>query len=481
MVSRRRSAVALVGVLLAATLSVIAGSVTPASAEAGPALVTQTLARNTVAFPFEGKMLLTRDLVMRAGESRRVLGRIVAVLSDPSLNGLEEQAGLVCRNASGAQAGISAWSNITLLPGAAQGVSASLLFTAPAAGQYQCSLEVYVNSTGAVLTALQGQTWLAVSAADEVGSHYWSNPPCDSAGILPSCTYLGPSDHYAGQRYLFYDDGTPPYVWTAASTATMASVTANVELTTCGHTGSCGGRWGESDGTSVVSRLELVQLDAAGRFCHVNPSPAQTSFIGNVPHHFNIEYQLPDVPILTTCGSRNFKVRILMRWVSGNPVKIDGARPDPQAETDAIIVNSYFGTSTSPVPQLLGLDQNGAQNALSTARLIVGTVSSVLDPAAPGTVVGQNPAVGTVLPEHSRVDLTVSLGAATVPDVMYGKQAIAIGRIVGAGLRVGRIFTADACVDPGTVQSQGLAPGSVVLPGTAVDITVSICTRGGPQ
>ena len=332
------------------------------------------------------------------------------------------------------------------------------------------------------MTVHKSLTWLAVSASDEVGAHWWQNPGCDSEGRLPTCLYLGPGEARA-RSYLLYDDGSARSTWTAADNATSASATANLELTTCGHTASCGGRRGDSNGSTVSSHLEVVQLDAAGQPCTVTKSGDLTSFIGNVPHHYSIQYQLPNVPILSTCGSRQFYVRIYLQWVSGNAIKIDGFRneTEPYSYTNAFIVASFYASSTVRVPPVIGLREDAARTAISAAQLNVIGVSNVIDLAAPGTVIGQNPSAGTVEPVNSGVELTVSLGAATVPNVVFLDEFAAFGLIHDAGLTVGKITLVDNCVDPGTVIKQSLTPGRVVAPGTSMNISVSECITGDPR
>jgi hypothetical protein len=477
---------AAVGVTLAATLYASAGPVTPASAQTAPGVVTYPLQGNDDGGTWipggdPAVSLITKDIALRAGESRQVVGQVRAIM-DPALNlsSIDDTVAVQCLNSSGAQSGVSAWAETSLVPGRADTLRPSLLFTAPSAGVYRCHLLAVIQSAPSSIRmkALNGLTYLMLSTGDEVGSHWWQNPDCDSPGTLPTCTYLG-GPMGPQWSYLFYNDSTPRYAWTAADNATLASATANVELTTCGHTLSCGGSKFDSDGSTVVSHLEAVQLDAAGRPCNLTRSGDRTDFIGKIPHHYNIPYLLSSVPVLSNCGSRRFIVRVYMKWVSGNPVKIDGTRPDPLAETNAFIVNATYAPTTATVPNVVGLSQAAAGNALAAAHLNLGTVTSVVDPAAAGTVIAQNAPAGAVEPLNSRVDLTVSLGLATVPNVLGWDESSAIDRIVGSGLTVGSVFSVDTCVDPGSVQTQGPSGGSTVVPGSAVDITVSTCTGGG--
>jgi len=316
---------------------------------AAPAMRSYPMANNVVFFSTElPRVLISVDVSMRAHESRRLLGHVTAVVSDPSITDLEEQAGIQCISGDATrQVGPAYWGDVTLLREEPSVVDVSLLFTAQEPGTYHCRLMAYDGSTNTAMTVLAASTWLQVSESNEQGALSWSNPDCDSPGTqVLTCLYLGPGEKRSSAN-LFRDDGTPAQVWTAAVNATTASATANVELTTCNHTRSCGGRRGDDDGSTVVSHLDAVQLDTDGRPCHTTSSPELTSFIGNKPHHYNIQYVLPNIPILSTCGTRNFVVGVAIRWKSGNVVKIDGTRPDsvyPSIETAAFIVNATYAS-----------------------------------------------------------------------------------------------------------------------------------------
>jgi beta-lactam-binding protein with PASTA domain len=103
-------------------------------------------------------------------------------------------------------------------------------------------------------------------------------------------------------------------------------------------------------------------------------------------------------------------------------------------------------------------------------------VTPVVDFATPGTVLAQNSPAGTVEPQRSPVDLTVSLGAVAVPDVTGVLLAEATRRLSGAGLTVG-ISYSKACIEPGHVLTQEPSPAAVVAPGSTVRMIVDSGTR----
>jgi beta-lactam-binding protein with PASTA domain len=102
-----------------------------------------------------------------------------------------------------------------------------------------------------------------------------------------------------------------------------------------------------------------------------------------------------------------------------------------------------------------------------------------MNPARAGTVFEENSPGGTVEPTGSQVQLSVSLGQATVPNVLSYDESSARRAINAAGLTVGTVSQVNNCVDPGTVQTQSLSGGTVVLPGTVLSIAVSTCNSTG--
>ncbi|MBN1508752.1 MAG: PASTA domain-containing protein [Sedimentisphaerales bacterium] len=84
----------------------------------------------------------------------------------------------------------------------------------------------------------------------------------------------------------------------------------------------------------------------------------------------------------------------------------------------AIELTISTGPATSPkiaVPNVVGMTQAAAQSTITSAGLVVGTVSSApSDTATPGEVLSQNPTAGTFVPQGSAVDLVVCADAPPV-------------------------------------------------------------------
>jgi beta-lactam-binding protein with PASTA domain len=134
---------------------------------------------------------------------------------------------------------------------------------------------------------------------------------------------------------------------------------------------------------------------------------------------------------------------------------------------------------TTPVsmPDVVGMAQADAQNAIVSANLAVGAVTQNYSDTVPaGNVISQSPDAGTSVYIGTLVDLVVSLGkAVTVPDVAGMSQFDAESTILAADLVVGQVTQeCNETVPAGNVISQSPAAGLTVLAGSSVDMIVSM-------
>jgi PASTA domain-containing protein len=386
----------------------------------------------------------------------------------------------------------------------------SLLFTAPHTGTFWCQVRAHTdagNDHGYHLTAVAaprpGGTWLAIDNFTGDAPLWWQINTCQSDGRVPktprtdpNCVFLGRPLGSHGHPVTATLHGWPPStldtpdvhlsdVWVAPSDATTASVAGHMQITSCfPGTASCpGSEQGASDigpgGVVIVwdtavfrTHLELVQLDPGGAPCAVASTPDTQYTITDAVHHFLVDYGPMTVAISPTCGgSRRFALHIVVSWVFGNAVKIDsGSVFGFRSATNAnVIVRSTAPATT--VPPLTGVDEGTAASRLAGRGLTVGTVTKVVDPARAGTVIASNSPAWTSEPAGSPVDLTISLGAVTVPDLEGDTTAQAVRELAAAGLAAHIEHTAQ-CLDPGHVIGQRPAAGTTVAPGSTVTITI---------
>lgn len=140
-----------------------------------------------------------------------------------------------------------------------------------------------------------------------------------------------------------------------------------------------------------------------------------------------------------------------------------------------LIVSS--GPSLVSAPSVVGLTQAAATSAITTAGLVVSTVARQSSATvAAGRVISQNPLGGASVAAGSAINLVVSSGPAlaSVPNLVGLAQSAAISVISNAGLLLGTITQqSSASIPAGTLISQSPSGGSIVTPGSAVNIVVS--------
>jgi beta-lactam-binding protein with PASTA domain len=141
-----------------------------------------------------------------------------------------------------------------------------------------------------------------------------------------------------------------------------------------------------------------------------------------------------------------------------------------RSATNANVIVRSTGPTTN-VPDLIGADQGSAAGRLAGSGLVTGTVTGVVNPARAGTVIAENSPAGTIEPTGSPVDLTISLGAVTVPDLESLTASQAISALHAAALAAHIQYRAQ-CVDPGQVIDQTPSAGTSVAPGSTVTITI---------
>ena len=135
------------------------------------------------------------------------------------------------------------------------------------------------------------------------------------------------------------------------------------------------------------------------------------------------------------------------------------------------------GPEPVAVPDIMGLTQAAAAEAIGAATLSVGTVTQAHSATIEeGSVMSQTPAAGESVAPGSAVDFVVSKGPGpvTVPNLVGWMQSAAETEIVAVGLTLGTVSQAHSDTVPlGTVISQDPAEGAIVDAGTALLLVVS--------
>ena len=142
-----------------------------------------------------------------------------------------------------------------------------------------------------------------------------------------------------------------------------------------------------------------------------------------------------------------------------------------------VVMNAdQFVTATfqTLVPNVVGLSFGAANAALQRAGLNLGTeTQQQSNGVAPQTVLGESPAAGSATAPGTAVNIVVS-AYSTVPDVTGQPSGAAASALTAAGVAAGKVTSQTSNTVPsGDVISESPSAGSVVAPGSAVDLIVS--------
>jgi beta-lactam-binding protein with PASTA domain len=145
----------------------------------------------------------------------------------------------------------------------------------------------------------------------------------------------------------------------------------------------------------------------------------------------------------------------------------------PLGSTIHLTVSS--GPPASVVPNVVGMTVQQARDAITGVGL-KSRVTSVPSRTVPeGSVISQNPGPGTAMQPGAQVDLTVSAGnKIAVPSVVGMPEGQAQDTIRAAGLATTFVNHSghSSAVQVGQVESQEPVSGTLVAPGTVVNINV---------
>ncbi|HSZ06802.1 MAG TPA: Stk1 family PASTA domain-containing Ser/Thr kinase [Solirubrobacteraceae bacterium] len=154
---------------------------------------------------------------------------------------------------------------------------------------------------------------------------------------------------------------------------------------------------------------------------------------------------------------------------------------EPAAETEVqegILVTVLVSSGPAPVrvPDVTGQSLEAAQATLTNAELALGTVTKrVSSTQAPGTVLAQSPAAGGSLHVGGKVDVTVAQAPpeVAVPEVVGATEVAAAAALKRAGFKSNTVTTpATEAAQVGVVLEQSPAASSKARKGTTVTITV---------
>jgi serine/threonine-protein kinase len=144
----------------------------------------------------------------------------------------------------------------------------------------------------------------------------------------------------------------------------------------------------------------------------------------------------------------------------------------PKGSAIAVVISA--GKEQVTVPTLTGLTSaDQARAALVDVGLNLGTVTPVDSDQPQGVVVSQDPPAQETVDAGSLVNIEVSNGKTTVPDVVGSSEAQARSDLANAGFDVNVVQQETDAASPGTVLAQSPKGGTTAVKGTLVTITVA--------
>ena len=166
------------------------------------------------------------------------------------------------------------------------------------------------------------------------------------------------------------------------------------------------------------------------------------------------------------------------------------------AQLPAGAMKAYVGSSvgilvskgapdTVEVPDVTGLAEDDATDALAEAGLEAVAAEAYDEDVPEGQVADQDPPAGKEVPLLSEVLISVSLGEGTaavaVPDVVGDTEADAVGAVEAAGLKAEVSETYSADTDKGLVAAQEPSAGVAVEEGSTIALLVSLGRKPPPS
>jgi hypothetical protein len=303
--------------VVAASLAFISLTVTaaPAAAAIDPG-VTQTYpAIYTESGGPPDPILTDLSVNLTANETRYIFSRVQL---DQASTRIYVRQMIECLNSSGSVVNGSArtWQNI--LPGQTLVLTSRQLFTAPVAGTYRCRTRFKAYIPGG-------------AADDRQRVRVVGNPG----------TYLSVDDNpepFAAQSFQAADVkiavGSSADVavlnWTAPAGVTTFVATADTELTNCysGGPPPCTTSPSNTLSSVVDSRLQVMQRNDSGGYCKITNWPSsgydRTTITRDEHHEKNYHRVTASLSNASGC-TRNFRIKVFARTVSGNPVNVDNA------------------------------------------------------------------------------------------------------------------------------------------------------------
>lgn len=159
----------------------------------------------------------------------------------------------------------------------------------------------------------------------------------------------------------------------------------------------------------------------------------------------------------------------------------------PEVETLQVRLFDGSGTSTPvtqtfdpapldpvTVPDVTNDDYLTAFAALEALTLVIVPIETNSDTVPEGFVISTQPSAGMEVPQGSSIEVVVSIGPAprAVPNVVSQQVQVAVQNLSNAGF-AGSVRYTSSEIQPGIVLQQSVAPGTLLPPGSRINLLVS--------
>ena len=157
----------------------------------------------------------------------------------------------------------------------------------------------------------------------------------------------------------------------------------------------------------------------------------------------------------------------------GKVIQQDPTGGSKAARGATVVITVGTGPESVSVPNLQGLTESKARDALEAEGLELGDTLSVSDSSVPaGQVVKSDPAGGEKVDKGARVDIYLADDKVAVPNLLGLTAAQARTKLSGTGL-VLKVRPEVAEEEPGKIFAQSPSKGSKLEPGDTVTVRVA--------
>ncbi|WP_312397498.1 Stk1 family PASTA domain-containing Ser/Thr kinase, partial [Kocuria sp.] len=289
--------------------------------------------------------------------------------------------------------------------------------------------------TGAVVAAGRSETAEHAAYTDDASAHYGLDPDEDTGGRVGSAA-ADPAARHDKRRGRWI----------------LPAVLAVLLLTGLGIAGVMGVQWWQEQQAQQPAMVSVPQVEGMDRT--------------------TAENTLRDAQLEPTFSTENSD-SVPERHV----ITMDPSAGSQVEAGSGVAVTVSDGPATVDVPNtLVGQSLDNARTALREAGLSVGMVSTVNSATVPENVVlSTDPAGGTSVEKDSAVQLQVSTGRVTVPDVVGMSRVEAQDALRADDVRLNYNIAVRDSEDEttGTVLEQSAPAGSSVAQGSTITLTIA--------